>query len=103
MTTDTFPKAAARSAVIGDRTVNLVGIIKGSGMIAPDMATMLGFILTDAAVDAAFLQQMLGAANRQSYSCITVDGDTSTSDTVLAFATGKAGKDRKSTRLNSSH
>src|SRR3546814_4515890 len=64
MTTDTFPKAAARSAVIGDRTVNLVGIIKGSGMIAPDMATMLGFIFTDAAVDAAFLQQMLCAANR---------------------------------------
>ena len=91
MTTDTFPKAAVRSAVIGGRTVNIVGIIKGSGMIAPDMATMLGFIFTDAAVDAAFLQQMLGAANRQSYSCITVDGDTSTSDTVLAFATGKAG------------
>src|SRR3546814_4268341 len=90
MTADTVPKAAARSAVIGDRTVNIVGIIKGSGMIAPDMATMLGFIFTDAAVDAAFLQQMLGAANRQSYSCITVDGDTSTSDTVLAFATGKA-------------
>src|SRR3546814_15007006 len=99
MTADTVPKAAARSAVIGDRKVNIVGIIKGSGMIAPDMATMLGFIFTDAAVDAAFLQQMLGAANRQSYSCITVDGDTSTSDTVLAFATG----DRKSTRLNSSH
>ena len=91
ITTNTFSKAAARSAVIGDRTVNIVGIIKGSGMIAPDMATMLGFIFTDAAVDAAFLQQMLGAANRQSYSCITVDGDTSTSDTVLAFATGKAG------------
>src|SRR3546814_942437 len=90
MTADTVPKAAARSAVIGDRTVNIVGIIKGSGMIAPDMATMLGFIFTDAAVDAAFLQQMLGAANRQRYSCITVDGDTSTSDTVLAFATGKA-------------
>jgi glutamate N-acetyltransferase/amino-acid N-acetyltransferase len=91
MTTDTFPKAAMRSAVVDGKTVNIIGIIKGSGMIAPDMATMLGFIFTDAAVDAPFLQQMLNAANRQSYSCITVDGDTSTSDTVLAFATGKAG------------
>src|SRR3546814_9575854 len=91
MTTDTFPKAAVAQAVVGGRTVNLVGIIKGSGMIAPDMATMLGYIFTDAAVDPAFLQQMLSAANRTSFSCITVDSDTSTSDTVLAFATGKAG------------
>lgn len=91
MTTDTFPKAATAKAVIGDRTVNLVGIIKGSGMIAPDMATMLGYIFTDAAVDAGFLQQMLSSANRSSFSCITVDSDTSTSDTVLAFATGQAG------------
>jgi len=90
MTTDTFPKAAVARAVIGDRTVNIVGIIKGSGMIAPDMATMLGFVFTDAAVEPAFLQQMLAAANRRSFSCITVDSDTSTSDTVLAFATGKA-------------
>ncbi|AGH50966.1 bifunctional ornithine acetyltransferase/N-acetylglutamate synthase protein [Sphingomonas sp. MM-1] len=91
MTTDTFPKAAATRVVIGDRTVDLVGIIKGSGMIAPDMATMLGFIFTDAAIEPAFLQQMLNAANGRSFSCITVDGDTSTSDTVLAFATAKAG------------
>ena len=90
-TTDTFPKAASATAVIGGKTVTLVGIIKGSGMIAPDMATMLGFIFTDAAVDAPFLQAMLEAANRETFSCITVDGDTSTSDTVLAFATGKAG------------
>ena len=90
-TTDTFPKAASRQAVIGDKTVTLVGFIKGSGMIAPDMATMLGFIVTDAAVAAPLLQQMLGAANRSTFSCITVDGDTSTSDTVLAFATGAAG------------
>ena len=76
---------------IGGTTVNLVGIIKGSGMIAPDMATMLGYIFTDAAVDPAFLQSMLSAANRTSFSCITVDSDTSTSDTVLAFATGAAG------------
>lgn len=91
MTTDTFPKAATAQAVIGGRTVSLVGIIKGSGMIAPDMATMLGYIFTDAAVEPAFLQQMLSAANRKSFSCITVDSDTSTSDTVLAFATGAAG------------
>ncbi|MGV3769654.1 MAG: bifunctional glutamate N-acetyltransferase/amino-acid acetyltransferase ArgJ [Sphingobium phenoxybenzoativorans] len=91
MTTDTFAKAATASAVVDGRTVNLVGIIKGSGMIAPDMATMLGYIFTDAAVEPGFLQQMLSAANRTSFSCITVDSDTSTSDTVLAFATGKAG------------
>ncbi|MFD1611869.1 bifunctional glutamate N-acetyltransferase/amino-acid acetyltransferase ArgJ [Sphingomonas tabacisoli] len=90
-TTDTFPKGAVQRAVIGDRAVTLVGIIKGSGMIAPDMATMLGFIFTDAAVEPGFLQQLLNHANRRSFSCITVDGDTSTSDTVLAFATGKVG------------
>jgi len=91
MTTDTFPKAAVTRAVIGGRTVSLVGIVKGSGMIAPDMATMLGFIFTDAAVEPAFLQKMLEKANAKSFSCITVDGDTSTSDTVLAFSTGTAG------------
>lgn len=91
MTTDTFAKGAVTQAVVGGRTVNLVGIIKGSGMIAPDMATMLGFIFTDAAVDPAFLQLALAQANVRSFSCITVDGDTSTSDTVLAFATGQAG------------
>ena len=91
MTTDTFAKAAMAQAVIGDRTVNIVGIVKGSGMIAPDMATMLGFIFTDAAIAPALLQTMLSDANRRSFSCITVDSDTSTSDTVLAFATGKAG------------
>lgn len=90
-TTDTFPKGAMTQAVVDGRTVTLVGIIKGSGMIAPDMATMLGFIFTDAAVSPAYLQAALSAANRTSFSCITVDSDTSTSDTVLAFATGKAG------------
>jgi glutamate N-acetyltransferase/amino-acid N-acetyltransferase len=89
-TTDTFAKGAVQRAVIGGRTVTLTGIIKGSGMIAPDMATMLGFIFTDAAVEPGFLQQLLDRANRRSFSCITVDGDTSTSDTVLAFATGAA-------------
>ena len=90
-TTDTYAKGAMASAMIGETKVNLVGIIKGSGMIAPDMATMLGYIFTDAAIDPVLLQQMLSAANRKSFSCITVDSDTSTSDTVLAFATGKAG------------
>ncbi|HVI98582.1 MAG TPA: bifunctional glutamate N-acetyltransferase/amino-acid acetyltransferase ArgJ [Sphingomonas sp.] len=90
-TTDTFAKGAMTTAIVDGRTVTLVGIIKGSGMIAPDMATMLGFVFTDAAVEPAFLQAALNAANRTSFSCITVDSDTSTSDTVLAFATGKAG------------
>ncbi len=90
-TTDTFPKGAVAQAVVDGRTVTLAAIIKGSGMIAPDMATMLGYIFTDAAVTPGFLQELLSAANRKSFSCITVDSDTSTSDTVLAFATGKAG------------
>ena len=90
-TTDTFPKGALASAVVDGRTVTLAAIIKGSGMIAPDMATMLGYIFTDAAVEPGFLQQLLSAANVKTFSCITVDSDTSTSDTVLAFATGKAG------------
>lgn len=90
-TTDTFAKGATASAIVDGVKVQLVGIIKGSGMIAPDMATMLGYIFTDAAVDAAFLQQLLSTSNERTFSCITVDSDTSTSDTVLAFATGKAG------------
>jgi glutamate N-acetyltransferase/amino-acid N-acetyltransferase len=91
MTTDTFAKGAVATAVVDGRTVTVGGIIKGSGMIAPDMATMLGYVFTDAAVAPAFLQHCLSAANRRTFSCITVDSDTSTSDTVLAFATGKAG------------
>ena len=90
-TTDTFPKGAMARAVVDGRTVTIAGVIKGSGMIAPDMATMLGFLFTDAAVTPGFLQHLLDAANLKSFSCITVDGDTSTSDTVLAFATGQAG------------
>ena len=90
-TTDTFPKGATATAVIGGRSVTLCAIVKGSGMIAPDMATMLGYIFTDAAVEPAFLQDLLSAANARTFNCITVDSDTSTSDTVLAFATGKAG------------
>ncbi|MBH0113734.1 bifunctional glutamate N-acetyltransferase/amino-acid acetyltransferase ArgJ [Novosphingobium sp. YJ-S2-02] len=89
-TTDTFAKGATASAMIGETKVTISAIIKGSGMIAPDMATMLGYVFTDAAVSPAFLQECLSAANTRTFSCITVDSDTSTSDTVLAFATGKA-------------
>jgi len=90
-TTDTFPKGATASVMIDSKKVEISGIIKGSGMIAPDMATMLGYIFTDAAISSEFLQKMLNKANGKNFSCITVDSDTSTSDTVLAFATGKAG------------
>ncbi len=90
-TTDTFPKGATAQAVVGGETVTLVGIAKGSGMIAPDMATMLGYIFTDANVAPAMLQSMLNDANATSFNSITVDGDTSTSDTVLLFATGRTG------------
>lgn len=93
-TTDTFAKGVTVSAMLGDTRVTLNGIIKGSGMIAPDMSTMLGYIFTDAAVEPEFLQACLSGANQRSFSCITVDSDTSTSDTVLAFATGKAGNAR---------
>jgi len=93
-TTDTFPKGATATAIVGGTTVSLSAIIKGSGMIAPDMATMLGYVFTDADVSPAFLQAALSAANTHTFSCITVDSDTSTSDTVLAFATGKAGNPR---------
>jgi glutamate N-acetyltransferase / amino-acid N-acetyltransferase len=90
-TTDTFAKGATASAMVGGKRVEFAAIIKGSGMIAPDMATMLGYVFTDAAVEPAFLQQCLSAANLRTFSCITVDSDTSTSDTVLVFATGRAG------------
>lgn len=90
MTTDTFAKAATRSLTIDGATVTIHGIAKGSGMIAPDMATMLAFIATDAPIAASLLQQMLQRSNMQSFNSITVDGDTSTSDTCLLMATGKA-------------
>jgi glutamate N-acetyltransferase/amino-acid N-acetyltransferase len=91
MTTDTFPKAASATAKLGQSTVTLNGIAKGSGMIAPDMATMLSFIFTDAAIPARILQRLLSRSVAKSFNCITVDGDTSTSDTLLLFATGAAG------------
>ena len=89
-TTDTFAKAAHAAAMLGETRVEICGIIKGSGMIAPDMATMLGYIFTDAKIAPGLLQEMLDRANAQTFSCITVDGDTSTSDTVLLAATGRA-------------
>ena len=93
-TTDTFAKGAHASAMIGDRRVEIAGIVKGSGMIAPDMATMLGYVFTDANVAPHFLQELLERANETTFNCMTVDGDTSTSDTVLAFATGTAAHSR---------
>ena len=94
MTTDTFAKGAGFTREIDGVQTAFSGIAKGSGMIAPDMATMLGYIFTDADVAPGFLQELLNAANAQSFSCITVDGDTSTSDTILACATGKSGAPR---------
>ncbi len=91
MTTDTFPKAAVREAQLDGRTVRVAGIAKGSGMIAPNMATMLAFIATDAAVAPAGLQAMLDAATPRTWNAVTVDGDRSTNDTCLLFATGAAG------------
>ena len=89
MTTDTFAKLATRTATIGGATVTLSGFAKGSGMIAPDMATMLGFLFTDAKIPAPVLQRLLKRATDKSFNSITVDGDTSTSDTVLLCATGQ--------------
>ncbi|MDX1975347.1 MAG: bifunctional glutamate N-acetyltransferase/amino-acid acetyltransferase ArgJ [Rickettsiales bacterium] len=91
MTTDTYPKMATRTATISGKSVTLNGIAKGSGMIAPDMATMLAFVFTDAAIPAKALQDMLEETATKTFNCITVDGDTSTSDTLMLFATGKAG------------
>ncbi len=90
MTTDTYPKLSTRKARIGDATVTINGIGKGSGMIAPDLATMLVFIVTDAAIAPAALQSLLAEGSDRSFNAITVDSDTSTSDTVLLFATGTA-------------
>ncbi len=90
MTTDTYPKGATRRTDLGGTTVTINGIAKGSGMIAPDMATMLAFVFTDACIPPGVLQTILVAAVRDSFNAITVDSDTSTSDTVLLFATGTA-------------
>ncbi|TDQ84195.1 glutamate N-acetyltransferase [Dongia mobilis] len=95
MTTDTFPKMATRSARIGGTEVTINGIAKGSGMIAPDMATMLAFVVTDAKIPAPILQALLRKGADKSFNCITVDSDTSTSDTLLLAATGQGPKHKK--------
>ncbi len=91
MTTDTFPKEVAVSFTLGNRIVTIGGVAKGSGMIAPNMATMLGFVTTDAAIDRATLQTALTDANNRSFNRITVDGDMSTNDMLLILANGQAG------------
>jgi glutamate N-acetyltransferase/amino-acid N-acetyltransferase len=90
MTTDTFPKGAVARVELGGVPVTLTGFAKGSGMIAPDMATMLVFLFTDAAVAPGLLQPLVAEAADVTFNCITVDGDTSTSDTLLMAATGRA-------------
>jgi glutamate N-acetyltransferase/amino-acid N-acetyltransferase len=91
MTTDTFPKGAYAEAKIDGVTVRIGGICKGSGMIAPDMATMLAFVVTDAAISPTALQNLVNLYTRTTFNAITVDGDTSTNDTLLLFATGASG------------
>jgi glutamate N-acetyltransferase / amino-acid N-acetyltransferase len=90
MTTDTFPKVATAQVKLGDATVTINGMAKGAGMIAPDMATMLSFVFTDAPIAAPILQALLDQGVTDSFNAVTIDGDTSTSDTLLAFATGAA-------------
>jgi len=94
MTTDTFPKGAFADAVIDGHPVRIAGICKGSGMIAPDMATMLAFIATDAAIAPGALQTLISLYVRSTFNAVTVDGDRSTNDTCLLFATGHAGNPR---------
>ena len=95
MTTDTFPKGAAKETLIDGTKVTLAGIAKGSGMIAPDMATMLAYVFTDAQIPSPVLQGMLGPICERTFNCITVDSDTSTSDSMMLFATGAAGNAAK--------
>jgi glutamate N-acetyltransferase/amino-acid N-acetyltransferase len=91
MTTDTLPKAASRRVTIGGRTVTVTGIAKGAGMIRPNMATMLGFVATDAVVAPALMQQLVAEAADRSFNRITIDGDTSTNDSFVLIATNRAG------------
>ncbi len=94
MTTDTFPKGSFAECKVDDYTVRIAGIAKGSGMIAPDMATMLAFIVTDADIHPTVLRALLGLHVRTTFNSVTVDGDTSTNDTCLLFATGTSGAPR---------
>jgi glutamate N-acetyltransferase/amino-acid N-acetyltransferase len=90
MTTDTFPKVATATVKLGKASVTINGLAKGAGMIAPDMATMLAFVFTDAPISAPALQSLVKAGVEDTFNAVTIDGDTSTSDTLLAFATGAA-------------
>jgi glutamate N-acetyltransferase/amino-acid N-acetyltransferase len=90
MTTDTFPKVATATVKLGKARVTINGMAKGAGMIMPDMATMLAFVFTDAPLSAGALQSLLKAGVEDTFNAVTIDGDTSTSDTLLAFATGAA-------------
>src|SRR4051812_11352697 len=90
MTTDTFPKVATATAKMGKAKVTVAGIAKGAGMIAPDMATMLSFVFTDAPIAGPALQALLKEGVADTFNAVTIDGDTSTSDTLMLFATGKA-------------
>ncbi|MEM9670292.1 MAG: bifunctional glutamate N-acetyltransferase/amino-acid acetyltransferase ArgJ [Pseudomonadota bacterium] len=91
MTTDTFPKGTGQTVDVAGRTVGIAGIAKGSGMIAPNMSTMLAYLFTDAAIAPDLLQRLTAACAEESFNCVTVDGDTSTSDTFMIFATGASG------------
>jgi glutamate N-acetyltransferase/amino-acid N-acetyltransferase len=94
MTTDTFPKVSTAKTTIGKTEITITGIAKGAGMIAPNMATMLSFVFTDAAISAPVLRTLLKEGVEDSFNAVTIDGDTSTSDTLLAFATGASGAPR---------
>ncbi len=100
MTTDTFPKGSGTTVEIDGKTVSIAGIAKGSGMIAPDMATMLVYIFTDARIEQTVLQSIVSALNESTFNCITVDNDTSTSDTLLMAATGASGVDVTEDRVS---
>jgi glutamate N-acetyltransferase/amino-acid N-acetyltransferase len=93
MTTDTQPKAASRTVEIGGKTITLTGVSKGAGMIKPNMATMLGYVATDAKVAQPVLNELVKTAANQSFNCITIDGDTSTNDSFMLIATGASGVD----------
>src|ERR1700677_3298091 len=100
MTTDTFPKGAAAMVRMGSHAVTICGIAKGAGMIAPDMATMLSFVFTDAPIAPVVLRNLLRQGVEDTFNAVTIDGDTSTSDTLLAFATG-AGADHGAPQISS--
>jgi glutamate N-acetyltransferase / amino-acid N-acetyltransferase len=103
MTTDTFPKGSVRTATIAGKKVTIAGISKGSGMIAPNMATMLAYVFTDAKIPAKVLRTLTTKSVDQSFNSITVDSDTSTSDTVLMFATGQGATHKKITAASNPH